>query len=1088
MRITRVFHRHPIDTFLPNSSHSIEVFSIGATARPPEQSASRGDSTSGIPSQTAWGDSSAASWSQIDRPELEHHEAVIFIRCAASVNDLTFSTSAIFLAFFDDLRFGVFAGTKCIQKGTIQSTGHVISIISSFFSYGICSGIDYSRVAFNFSDVSNLKSVNNINGVVRHVDCSFIIQPSQLPSHSAASAVDHQSCINCDTKLVDNIQTAKRKKSKPDASSKKQQRLQPSSTTPFDALSPASQRVRHKLTAYERKLLKAQNKRARATIDRMFVELDRIDSASEQEMAEVIAYAGRPDQQSILKGVVDASPAPAALTSYFKQQHQMAVRHMNGQSNSGNRWNLAVYRLAIAVYLKSPAAFRVIQESGFVFFPSERSLRDKIRQCRQEEGIQEASLRNQREIYRQFLLTDVLPVSKKYSPSSASTFESASISSSSSSATAASASVSTSSSSLPQGAPAAASTPSTTSAHSSTADSRLPATSNQSVPTAISATTLNDQSVIDLLTSEPVLASSSTWTKDSLPAIDRDLSCWADIFDEMHAEYTRATSASASASLATVAPSTVPEHVAALHVSASHTSPPSASSPSVVSPPAQVASESSSSVSRAAQPSTSASVSTSLLSDKLDAFFREHTSGELTFDMVKLRASVVFDSCGLRIRGLCASHSDLVEMHDVFQSMKNGFIEEACYALQFMWSSSTNGYRFLGPYFNFACDQNGESIHACVNAVIVALHKFDFQVDLCICDGASSNLNAIAIATGCNKQPLDDDFQRYLLPPFSINPATQGKLWWIIDPVHLLKNVRNWLINSKISGQGERRTLLVSMQPNGVIAHDHLVELLEVDPPLGGAVPPLHRLRRSDVFMSSSFDKMHVSPAKRLLNRAVATALFVWNRPVPVTVSLLTAAATGHRYQGLMGATIEYISTFSNLFNEFFLKPGLSIYTMNMPAWKHLNNAELYMRNWSRWIQQHAASQISAKLMDKVAAESFKSKSMIAWQSIRCLMLTCQGYRGYAREWLANHRGFAKLPMRSSQSPLESFFSQARRECGDNSAPVAANYAASVGRNNMKISRVVGSKFGNVGATTSAVRCGIADNLPADALYSSRKK
>jgi hypothetical protein len=160
---------------------------------------------------------------------------------------------------------------------------------------------------------------------------------------------------------------------------------------------------------------------------------------------------------------------------------------------------------------------------------------------------------------------------------------------------------------------------------------------------------------------------------------------------------------------------------------------------------------------------------------------------------VKVAAGVRFNSHGLEIQGLCCSVDDQKDLGDIYRMVEAGRVDECAHILQFLWRSSLTSFHFVGPYYQFPRDQSAQTIHTCVMEVIRALHAVGFRVDVCVFDGAASNLGVVRIATRCREDPLpaaDPDFEHYLLPPCSIHPVTKRNLWWMVDPVHQLKNCR----------------------------------------------------------------------------------------------------------------------------------------------------------------------------------------------------------------------------------------------------------------------------------------------------------
>ncbi len=329
----------------------------------------------------------------------------------------------------------------------------------------------------------------------------------------------------------------------------------------------------------------------------------------------------------------------------------------------------------------------------------------------------------------------------------------------------------------------------------------------------------------------------------------------------------------------------------------------------------------------------------------------------------------------------------------------------------------------------------------------MGFHRAGFQVNVCICDGAASNVAAIGLFTGIgigeNPLPNDPDFDHYLMPSVSVHPVTGGALYWMIDPVHMLKSARNWVLNSyyvvpdaKPGAKPAKHTYRRLWHANGFIVKEMFRALLVVDNP-ADSLGTLSCLGLHDVDMPG-FARMHVSPALRFLSTRVACALAVWNHPLT-----RPAHSQAHKYEGHLDAAAEYVEVFANLFREFFLKGDLKLWDMADVAWKHLNKAEEYVRNWSRWIQWKAR-QVYPAAHQASDRRTFQAEHFLAWISVRNLMLMLQGYRGYCRDWFQRHPGKYKSPMLTSQSHLESFFGQVRRHSGDAENPLASQYATVV--------------------------------------------
>lgn len=67
-----------------------------------------------------------------------------------------------------------------------------------------------------------------------------------------------------------------------------------------------------------------------------------------------------------------------------------------------NRWNLITYRLALAVYVRSPAAYEALKSFGVLQLPSRRSLQYFLGANTNAPGVNEKALSEQRNLYDAF--------------------------------------------------------------------------------------------------------------------------------------------------------------------------------------------------------------------------------------------------------------------------------------------------------------------------------------------------------------------------------------------------------------------------------------------------------------------------------------------------------------------------------------------------------------------------------------------------------------------------------------------------------------------------------------------------------------
>ena len=70
--------------------------------------------------------------------------------------------------------------------------------------------------------------------------------------------------------------------------------------------------------------------------------------------------------------------------------------------NRNNRWNLITYRLALAVYTRSPAAYEALKSFNILQLPCKGSLQAFLSANRAAPGVDEERIAEQRRLYEAF--------------------------------------------------------------------------------------------------------------------------------------------------------------------------------------------------------------------------------------------------------------------------------------------------------------------------------------------------------------------------------------------------------------------------------------------------------------------------------------------------------------------------------------------------------------------------------------------------------------------------------------------------------------------------------------------------------------
>jgi len=107
--------------------------------------------------------------------------------------------------------------------------------------------------------------------------------------------------------------------------------------------------------------------------------------------------------------------------------------------------------------------------------------------------------------------------------------------------------------------------------------------------------------------------------------------------------------------------------------------------------------------------------------------------------------------------------------------------------------------RWIQPIACFASKgaASGEILHEIVTQAIVTLYNHNAIVKSTVSDGASPNYKAMRYFGIDGRAPKSEDTKSYFEHPLS-TPINQIKVYHFVDPPHLLKCVRNHVLNHKV--------------------------------------------------------------------------------------------------------------------------------------------------------------------------------------------------------------------------------------------------------------------------------------------------
>lgn len=185
--------------------------------------------------------------------------------------------------------------------------------------------------------------------------------------------------------------------------------------------------------------------------------------------------------------------------------------------------------------------------------------------------------------------------------------------------------------------------------------------------------------------------------------------------------------------------------------------------------------------------------------------------GALIFDEVKIKEGLLFDPSSWELIGFTDLECDSDNTGNISTTPSvQGKL--ATHVLQFYFKSVFSSFHYPCAYFL----TRGISAHQ-LNRIfwhrVGLLHCYDFKVILSCCDGAAENRTFMVI-NGCS------DVESKKNNPFSNSP-----LFFISDPPHLLKKLRNNIYNSGHKDQSTRYTRCLLLNSKNIL-WDHIYSVI----------------------------------------------------------------------------------------------------------------------------------------------------------------------------------------------------------------------------------------------------------------------
>ena len=224
--------------------------------------------------------------------------------------------------------------------------------------------------------------------------------------------------------------------------------------------------------------------------------------------------------------------------------------------------------------------------------------------------------------------------------------------------------------------------------------------------------------------------------------------------------------------------------------------------------------------------------------------------GGLFFDEVKIKEGLLFDP----------SSWELIGFTDLDIDDKSSTVQEslATHVLQFFYKSLFAGFQFPCSYF-LTRGISAQNLNRLFWKGVGLLHGYDFKVILTCCDGASENRTFMAM-NGCNETTSKTK-----------NPFSKLPLFFMSDPPHLIKKLRNNIYNSGYKEHSPRYTRCLLLDSKNILwDHIYSVYLRDKRRHLFST-----DLRSSHVHLDS-LSKMRVKLAVQALNSKVRKDMETW--------------------------------------------------------------------------------------------------------------------------------------------------------------------------------------------------------------------
>ena len=286
----------------------------------------------------------------------------------------------------------------------------------------------YAGDGFSFDVMMNtLKTFVNFNGMI----CEGVSMENCKPNESLTVhewPVKHfrsklcsvftaekrvARCLPC--RRAQLVQKNRLKRKLEETPTRNLKRARPSSKCAVSRLTPNTRKKRIRAGSYMRKHYSKKVKRFSAFFSKRDMTIDDEQAQQLSNIVRVVQQDYSDVVDTVIKESTESETERQAMREIWQRdcaQKKMQERadfasdqNRNRQSSSGNRWNPITYRMALAVYARSPAAYKALTSFDILQLPSIYSLRNVSgsKKYRSEPGICHEYLEEQQKRYIEFV-------------------------------------------------------------------------------------------------------------------------------------------------------------------------------------------------------------------------------------------------------------------------------------------------------------------------------------------------------------------------------------------------------------------------------------------------------------------------------------------------------------------------------------------------------------------------------------------------------------------------------------------------------------------------------------------------------------